>query len=156
MSLGRTIADLELRNAAAMRSAQASYETPTDVFEDEDALTEDMELEQARDEILSSGAWVADTLAKLTDSDAGWQSFDVFADDGESRLPAELTAAQLLAVVLLGFDRDAIAARYELRDRLASVLRADIRERADDLLREQARRMEQQLNEEFAAREWSE
>lgn len=30
MSLGRTLADLELRNAAAMRAAQASYETPPD------------------------------------------------------------------------------------------------------------------------------
>lgn len=138
--LGRTLAGLELRSARAMSAAQAHYDnlSPPEP-DDDDLLTDDQALEQARAETLSAGASVADALAKLCDVPAGWEPVDVFAlcgsgDPVDAVDVATLQLHQLLAIVMTGEDKATMRALRELRDRLARELRDDIRGRADDLL----------------------
>jgi hypothetical protein len=148
--LKRAIADLELRNAATMRGAQLAYDNlaPGDDFDD-DWLTEDQALDQARDETLSATAWVADLLAKLTDTPPGWEPVDVFAlcgsgDPLDAVAVETLAVHQLLAIVMIGADKPAMTALRELRERLARELRDDIHDRANELLAEQAREQQRQ------------
>lgn len=145
--LGRLIAEQQLRSDAAMRAAQEAWDNmaPPEP-DDDDLLTEADALEQARDETLSASAWVADALAKLTDTPEGWEPVDVYALVSDEDNPLDcvtvetLAVHQLLAIVMVGADKPAMTALRELRERLARELRDDIRGRADELLDEQAAR----------------
>ena len=142
--LGRLIAEQQMRSDATMRAAQERWDNmaPPEP-DDDDLLTEADALELARDETLSASAWVADALAKLTDTPEGWESVDVPALVSDGPLDCvtveTLAVHQLLAVVMVGADAPAMVALRELRERLARELRDDIRGRADELLDEQAK-----------------
>lgn len=131
---------------AAMQRPQSWEDDDHDFSGDfnDDLLTEDGALEQARDEWLGTSAHVADWLAKETDNDAGWQPIDVFAlcgsGNAEDAVATDaLTIGQLLAIVMLGDAASVVRATFALRDRVALGLRDDIRGRADELLDAQER-----------------
>lgn len=140
--LGRLLADQQLRTDATMLRAQLAWDdrSPED-DEDDDALTEDQALNEARDELLATPEVVADALSAAIGYSR--EPVDVFALSGsgdplDAVAVETLTTAQLLAVVMVGDSKRAMAALYELRERMAFHLRDDIKRRADDLLAERA------------------
>ena len=135
------------RALAAIAQRPQSWEDDDSDFSGDftdDLLTEDSALEQARDEWLGTAGAVADTLAKVCDTEAGWQPVDVFAltgsgDATDAVALDTLATHQLLSIVMLGTDAQALPALHALRERMALELRDDIRIRADELLDAQER-----------------
>lgn len=139
--LGRFLADQQRRADASMRRAQLAWDNraPDEDDEDDDLLTPDQALGQARDEWLGTPAHVADWLAKEADTPEGWEPVDVFklcgsGDPVDAVNTDALTIGQLLAIVMLGDARDTMRATFALRERVAELMRDEIRGRADELL----------------------
>lgn len=158
--LGRTIADLELRNARALRAAQERYEAVPD--EDEDALTEADALDAAEVEAETTpvmfGDWLRDECCDAV------EPVDLIALRGDERVwdaipfdeHSPVTVPQLVAVMLNCRDsRTMLRAARELRDRFLVAQRGWIQERADELLREQDRERER-MREDWEADRYAE
>lgn len=143
--LGRTLADLALRNARAMSAAQDRYETAPEP--DEDLLTADDAEMQACNELMATPALCADALAKLADPEwsrnsdprerPGWTVHDVAALQRRSTVcvsPETMQTHELVALLMRGDDAAAMYALHELRERIEHALQDDIAERASELL----------------------
>lgn len=120
----------------AFAAAQARFDdmAPPEL-DDDDALTEDQALEQARDELLATPEVVADALSAAIGYSR--ESVGVFALSGsgdplDAVAVETLTTAQLLAVVMVGHGAFQTQALGELQERLAFHLRDDIKQRAMD------------------------
>lgn len=152
--LGRFLADQQRRADASMLRAQLAWDNraPDEDDEDDELLTPDQALDQARDEWLGTPAHVADWLAKETDTPEGWEPVDVFklcgsGDPVDDVATDALTIGQLLAIVMIGADKPAMTALRELRERVARELANDIADRARALLDEQERERERNRDE---------
>lgn len=86
----------------------------------------------AQDEFLATPANVAQWLAKVTDTPAGWKPITFAADP----LPTSMTTAELLALLVSGTERQAREARYVLRDRYIAAHKTEIAARVADIMRE--------------------
>lgn len=142
MSIGRTLADLELRNARAMNAAQDRYETAPEP--DEDWLDDAAAELQAADECMADGYILADALWRLADCDKpiGPATYDQLF--GRDWTPSEEHSLTLIAVLIGGGFENAALARVELNDRLreSAAMREAIADRKRELLAEQERNLE--------------
>lgn len=136
--LGRVFADLELRNARVMRSAQEAWDNMAPPELDEDELTEQMAREQAADELAANPASLYFHLGHLIGDDA--QTASTEALYGREWVPDKASAGTLLAVMFEGSAENSDIARLELRDRLATRMQSDIAKLAAELLAERAAR----------------
>lgn len=123
---------------------EARYAEAAAYYDDDDRLTPEQAAEDAEDELLSTPAVVADTLARLCDP--GWDTPGA-ARPGcdpidvrtlcQPELDADvLSAHELLAVAMTGRRDEALRALLALRDRVRDALAADIKERAAEMLAE--------------------
>lgn len=147
--LGRTLADLELRNAAAMRAGQARYDNaaPDDDELPEDWLDEDSALQQAADELATTPASVMFHLGHLVEERAEPVPLSLLMSRDFDWLDHD--AATLLIVALEGSAENSRMAILELRDRIANRALDDAKRRARELLDDQKRR-EQSARDEWA------
>lgn len=101
---------------------------------DPDELDANTARDMARDQLCTTSAGVADWLAKVCDTDAGWTAVSTEqVDEADIHgAPAHI----LLALILTGTNEQAQAARHELRRAFIKASRSDIDDRAAELLRE--------------------
>lgn len=122
------------RNAKALQAGQAAREAVPAEWDDE-RLTDDEAQGEAEDQILSTSASVADCLAKLCDTPAGWLPVDVSTLTIGGRFMAGGQPAHvLLAVLLNGPNRDIYRAALALRDMLRRELADEIRDRKAEVI----------------------
>ena len=142
--LGRTLADLELRNATTMRRAQEAWDNmaPPEDIEDDDWLTEDQALQQAADELAANPACLMFHLGHMVGDAADSVPVTLLMDRHFD--PSEHHAGTLLAMVFEGSAENREAARIELRDRIATRMRDEIKNLANDMLAEQERNWRRQ------------
>ena len=145
--IGRVFADLELRNASAMRAAQDRWDNMAPPEPDDDRLTESEALEQAEAEALTTPIMPAEWLQQecfdaldpvdlhaMRGDDFDWRAVGLQECDG-------VTVAQLVAVMFGAHDSEVRGrALNELRDRFTAAQRDWMRERAAELLAEHAAR----------------
>jgi hypothetical protein len=136
--LGRLIAEQQLRSDATMRAAQDRWDNMSPPEPDEDEFTEQEAREQAADEIAANPASIMFHLGHMVGDAADSVPVSLLVSDDFD--PAEHVPATLLAVMFEGTKENREAARYELRDRLATRMQRDIAERAAELLAEHAAR----------------
>lgn len=102
--------------------------------EDEDRLTKDDARDQARDELCSQAANVAEWLYTVVDNPAGWEFVDTLRVDAGSLQDAPVHV--LFAVIMTGTNEQANLARMFLRERYEAARADQIDDRADEILHE--------------------
>lgn len=144
--------DIDRRNAAAMRSAEAAWLEPPDDGED-DRLTDDTALEQARDELQRTPAEFTAWLCAMCEgaSEPADLSDKVIQIDGAVLHPQEIETPSL-AWLMVNAPRFAQQCMVVLRERFEIDTFAFARARARELLDEQDRADDRMREDAEAAR----